>query len=270
MTQPITSPVGLPLQDEFKVYYADDPDSEKAGQGLAVAPFVHGILGRKPSNYWAMAPAEQVALIFLLEHLRPRVSIEIGTFFGGSLQVLAKYSSKVYSLDISPDVVKRLSGKYDNVEFVTGSSTTTLPPLIKKLQDEGANLDFVLVDGDHAAVGVEADINNVLAYTPKNAPLYIIMHDSFNPGCRTGMTRAKWSMNPHVRAVELDFVPGTVNPSPHYRGEMWGGLALAVLLPEKRESRMEVTGKAQLTFQRCDAFSFAVKIKKKFSRYFKR
>ena len=39
-------------------------------------------------HYWMMSPAEQAALVFFLEHLRPKVAIEIGTRFGGSLQIL--------------------------------------------------------------------------------------------------------------------------------------------------------------------------------------
>ena len=262
MTPPIPSPVGSALRDEQKIYFTDDTDLEKAGQGLAAAPFIHDILGKDASNYWMMSPAEQAAFIFLLEHLRPRVAIEIGTRFGGSLQVLAKYCSKVYSLDIDPEVERRLAGKYDNVEFIIGPSPVTLPPLIKKLQAEGANLDFVLVDGDHSAKGVTADINCVLAYAPTNAPLYITMHDSFNPECRKGLREANWSENPCVRAVELDFVPGVVNPSPSFKGQLWGGLALAILYPGKRTSRMEITARAQMTFDRSQHLSFAQKLKK--------
>jgi cephalosporin hydroxylase len=57
-----------------------------------------------------MSPAEQVAMLFLLEHLRPKVAIEIGTRFGGSLQVLAKNCERVCSLDIDPEVPRRLEG----------------------------------------------------------------------------------------------------------------------------------------------------------------
>jgi len=42
-------------------------------------------------------------------------------------------------------------------------------------------LDFVLIDADHSSAGVQRDINNVLRYRPTR-PLYIVMHDSFNPG----------------------------------------------------------------------------------------
>jgi hypothetical protein len=54
------------------------------------------------------------------------------------------------------------------------------------------------------------------------------------------MMRANWAGNPHVHMVELDFVPGrfmTKEEPDSYR-EMWCGLALGVLLPEKRSGEV--------------------------------
>ena len=180
-------------------------------------------------HYWMMSPAEQAALVFLLEHLRPKVAIEIGTRFGGSLQVLAQFCDRVYSLDVDPEVPQRLEGKYSNVEYLIGLSDQTLPPLIDRLQREGAELSFALVDGDHSTEGVRRDIDNLLRFRP-TIPFYIIMHDSFMPCCRDGLKQANWSANPHIHAVELDFVPGIVNPAPKFRNELCGGLALGILL----------------------------------------
>jgi hypothetical protein len=63
------------------------------------------------------------------------------------------------------------------------------------------------------------------------------------------MITANWADNPYVHLVELDFISGTLNPSRAFRGELWGGLGLAVLLPEKRSGRFEVTGRGNLTIQ---------------------
>ena len=241
--------VGQTLANDMKVYYSDDPDPGKAGQGLALAPQILAVLGQPELSYWMMSPAEQIAMVYLLEHLRPRVGIEIGTRFGGSLQVLAKYCDRVFSLDIDPDIPRRLAGKHSNVEYVIGPSRETLPPLLSRLSAEEAQVGFILVDGDHSAAGVEADINNILAYRPV-VPFFVIMHDSFNPDCRQGLKEAKWADCPYVHVVELDFVPGTVNPSPTFRDQLWGGLALGILLPERRQGRFEVVGKANRTYER--------------------
>ena len=49
---------------------------------------------------------------------------------------------------------------------------------------------------------------------------------------------------------ELDFVPGTVNPAPAFRDQLWsGGLALGVLLPQERTGRFEITARAEQTFK---------------------
>lgn len=236
------------MADELKVYYNDDPDPEKAGQGLAMAPLLEKILGTA-SNYWLMTPAEQVGLIYLLEQINPCVGIEIGVRFGGSLQVMAKYCDCVYALDSDPDVPEKMEGRYPNVEYLTGLSSDTLPPLIDRLKGEEAKLAFVLVDGDHSSEGVRADINQILRYRPV-VPLYIVLHDSFNPICRQGIRTAGWAESPYVHAVELDFIPGLVNPSPAFRGQLWGGLALAILLPEPRQDRFEVTGRCEFMFQK--------------------
>jgi hypothetical protein len=239
---------GQDWHEQLKIVYDDDPDPGQAGQGLGSFPLIFQALGQKDLRYWMMLPAEQVALLFLLEHLRPKVAIEIGTRFGGSLQVLARFCDRVYSLDIDPEVPRRLEGNYPNVEYLIGPSDRTLPPLIDRLQGERAELSFALVDGDHSTAGVRRDIDNLLRFRP-TVPFYIIMHDSFNPECRDGLKQANWSANPYVHAVELDFVPGFVNPAPRFRNQLWGGLALGILLPQARPGRFEITAKSNLTFQ---------------------
>src|SRR5262245_5929119 len=93
---------------EFRILYDDDPELEQAGLGLTSFPLFARAIGQEDLHYWMMSPAEQTALIFLLSQLRPRIAIEIGTRFGGSLQVLSRYCDRVYSIDINPDVKIRL------------------------------------------------------------------------------------------------------------------------------------------------------------------
>jgi hypothetical protein len=233
-------------EGELKVDYDDSPNRDEAGNGLTLFPLINQSLGTKKLLDWMMSPSEKVSLIFLLEHLRPKVAIEIGTRFGGSLQVLAQFCDRVYSIDVDPDIPRRLEGKFPNVEYLIGPSDEILPPLIDRLGKEGAELGFALVDGDHSAEGVRKDIDNLLRFRP-TVPFYIVMHDSFNPQCRRGLMQACWSANRYVHAVELDFVAGTVNSAPKYRNQLWGGLALGILLPHERQGRFEITGRAERT-----------------------
>jgi hypothetical protein len=184
---------------------------------------------------WLMTDAERGTLRSLLSILKPQCAIEVGVYRAGSLAILAEFCQKVYALDIDPYCEATYASRFPNVEFTTGPSEETLPHLIDHLQTTGEGLGFVLIDADHSSEGVRRDIDNVLRYKPTR-PLYVVMHDSFNPGCRSGMRKAAWSSNPHVHLVELDFVPGrfvTQEEGDGYR-QMWCGLGLAVLLPEKR------------------------------------
>ena len=209
----------------LRTHYSDSSDRDRVGNGLESFPLINQALCIDDLLDWWMSPSERVGLIFVLEHLRPKVAIEIGTKNGGSLQVLSHFCDRVYSIDIDPDVPQRLQGKFANVEYLIGPSDQMLPPLIDRLQNEAAELSFALVDGDHSREGVLKDINNLLRFRP-SVPFYIIMHDSFNPQCRLGLKQADWLANPHVHAVELDFIAGAVNSAPNFRNQLWGGLAL--------------------------------------------
>jgi cephalosporin hydroxylase len=182
----------------------DNPDLVQAGLGLRSFP-----LFSEANGAWLMTPGEKLALTFLLDQLRPKVAIEVGTWFGGSLELLSRYSGHVYSIDIDPEVPAKLAGRFRNVSFLTGPSDEQLPPLLARLQSEQTPLAFVLVDGDHSADAVRNDVNHLLAFRPI-VPLYVLMHDSFNPLCRAGLRTAAWSSNPYVQSVELDFIPGAV------------------------------------------------------------
>ena len=222
-------------------------NGEGDGHGLLTASLLGEFFQTDPALDWQMSPSEQVTVMYLVEHLRPRAAIEIGTRFGGSLQVLARHCGRVYSLDNDPEVKERLKGRFENAEYLIGRSEETLPPLIDRLQRENTEVGFVLIDGDHSTDGVRRDIDNILRYKP-STNLYIIMHDSFNPAVRRGLTTANWSACPYVQRVELDLVAGGVNTHPNFRGQLWGGLAIGILTPEPRTGDLEITAGSQLTY----------------------
>lgn len=191
---------------------------------------------------WQMTNCERFALIGLLKRLQPKLSLEIGTYMGGSLQVLARFSKAVISLDIDPGVAARLASKFPNVEFRSGDSRRVLPDLVGELNDQKRPVGFVLIDGDHSAAGVRRDIEALLELQPQQQVVFVL-HDSFNPACREGMRTANWAKSPFVQQVELDFIPGIYHYEAHDTAEprtMWGGFACAVLMPEKRNGPLIV------------------------------
>ena len=60
--------------------------------------------------------------------------------------------------------------------------------------------------------------------------------------------------NPHVHSVELDYVSGTLARDAEAYREMWGGLALAVMLPEPLAGSLVVSARAdelyRITYRR--------------------
>jgi Cephalosporin hydroxylase len=206
------------------------------------------LIGVDLSVEWQMENSEKLALLALLERLQPECAIEIGSRFGGSMQMFSTHAKRVFSCDIDPTCKERLGAKYPNVEFIAGPSQETLPPLLKRLEHESARLSIMLVDGDHSAAGVQGDIHAMAGYRPA-CPLYIVLHDSFNPEVRGGIASAHWSDNPYVHSVELDFVPGVLHCEGRAIRQMWGGFALAVLRPEKRTFPLTISASRDYLYQ---------------------
>lgn len=191
---------------------------------------------------WQMTRAERYAFASIIETARPDVAIEVGTYKGGSLQVLSMAARKVYSLDISVCPKESLESRFENVEFLTGDSRKLLPALLTQITKSGERLGFVLIDGDHSTDAVRADINAVLRYRPI-APLFVVFHDSFHPPSRRGILSAEWAACPFVHFVEVDFVQGVFHKTAKYTAEalsMYGGLCVAVMLPEPRKGDITI------------------------------
>lgn len=192
--------------------------------------------------HWQMTQCEQFAFVGLLMGIRPKLCIEVGTYQGGSLQALAKYSERVCSVDIDPTVEQRLAHRFSNVSFYSGNSAEVLPALVDQLNTQGMHVDFVLIDGDHSQAGVKRDIESILKLKPQQRTT-VILHDSFNPDCRAGMRDARWDDCPFVHRVELDFIPGIFHENAFDTAEartMWGGFAYAVLEPIQRNGALTI------------------------------
>lgn len=188
---------------------------------------------------WHMQGGERAAVLYLLGMLRPRVSIEIGTFRAGSLRPIAHHSGKTYTFDIDP-AQHRIAPLFPTVEFVTGDTAVTLQPIIDAISRRGDDLGFVLVDGSHETAGVRHDIDACLRYVPRTGPCVIAMHDSSNPAVRAGILAAGWQDCPHVHALDVDFVPGLLHGRRDIRNQLWGGIAVGLLLPERRSGPLDL------------------------------
>jgi hypothetical protein len=196
---------------------------------------------------WQMAESERMVLTALLTRHRPQCSIEVGTYCGGSLSLISQYSKMVFSIDIDPVVPERL-GDAKNVSFLTGQSSHVAPLLLEELDARGIAVEFILIDADHSAEGVKRDTAWLLEYVPKK-PLFVMLHDSFNPECRRGMLETRWARSPYCHWVDLDFVPGRIIEHGGITdGEVWGGLALAYFLPQPRHGALAVGQSAHRTF----------------------
>lgn len=200
---------------------------------------------------WEMSHAERSILRVLLDRIRPRLAIEVGTFRGGSLSLISQYCDKVFSLDIDPSIPDRLKG-IKNAQFVIGPSAVSLPALLAKLRELQLDPEFILIDADHSEAGVRGDIQSVLACPPR-VRTFVLMHDSFNPGCRRGILTAGWEQHPFVHSVEVDFVTGCVvnQPASPAHGQLWGGLAFAVLDPRPRQGPLVISTSGQKTYEHC-------------------
>jgi hypothetical protein len=189
-----------------------------------------------------MTRCEKYAFSKLLEIANPDVAIEIGTYKGGSLQQVSKYAKKVYSLDISSSCKETLGPMFNNVEFLTGDSKELIANVLDEISRSGNKLGFVLIDGDHTTEGVRGDINAVLQHVPTR-DVYVVFHDSFNPPARAGILSADWQACPYVHYVEVDYIPGVFHHKAFdtaQAGSMYGGLAVAVMKPEKRTEPLVV------------------------------
>lgn len=179
---------------------------------------------------WQMVPGERAALVGLLSQVRPDLAIEIGTAEGGSLRCISQYSGEVLSFDlVAPAPELR---ELANVTFHTGDNHELLPKVLTELTDAGRSVDFVLVDGDHTASGVEQDVRDLLASDAIRSTV-VVFHDTMNDEVRAGLQRIDYAGEPKVAYCDLDFVSGRLNYGGVFHHQLWGGLGVMVVDAER-------------------------------------
>lgn len=167
-----------------------------------------------------MSAGEQVALEGVLHMASPKVSVEIGTYTGGSLRRVAANSEHVHTFDL----VSHVNESLPNVDYHLGDSATMVPRVLEELERQGKTVDFVLIDGDHSYEGVKRDTCNVLdSKATSNA--VVLFHDIANEAVRSAVRDSIRGRK--LAYVDLSFsVPSRVSP---LLGEAWGGFGLIVV-----------------------------------------
>jgi hypothetical protein len=192
------------------------------GGGKSARARVDRLLPLTRTGWW-MALGERAAVEGLLSILQPPLSLELGTAEGGSLERIAAHSDEVHTFDFDP----RVADPPRNAVFHRGDYNVLLPQLLERLAQEGRNVDFVLVDGDHSAAGVRRDLEHLLS-SPAVSRTIVLVHDSMNEDVRAGISSVRYEDYDKVAYVDLDFVAmAQADPSP--LKDAWGGLALIVV-----------------------------------------
>jgi hypothetical protein len=177
-------------------------------------------------SVWQMTLGERAAMEGVLAQRKPRRAIGIGTAEGGSLRRIAAHAEEVHSFDL---VAPRAPvEEMPNVTLHTGDSHQLLPEALERFAEEGRDVDFVLVAGDHSADGVRRDLDDLLS-SPAVADTVILIHDVTNEEVRAGVDAVRYAAYPKVAHVNLDFVPGYMLREQERRHELRGGLGLVMV-----------------------------------------
>lgn len=200
--------------------------------------------------HWQMSIAEQIAMKYILGKIKPKVSVEVGTYKGGSLQVLSHFSNRVISIDIDSNVKYALESYFNNVQFIAGDSGSVLTQILYEQNKLNIPVEFILLDGAHSTNGILRDIKALENWQPLTKCILMI-HDSFNPFCRKGILQASWDSLPYVHNLEIDYISGTYFKEAFDTAKprtMWGGLAMAEIYPYKREGQLPIRTSQQDLF----------------------
>jgi hypothetical protein len=176
------------------------------------------------SDRWQMTYGERAALEGLAAAAKPKLAIEVGTAQGGSLDCIAEHAEEVHSFDL----VEPSDQLPANVTHHRGDSRETLPRVLGEFAEQGRTIEFALVDGDHTAAGVRADLECVLRSPAVDFAL-VVLHDTMNEEVRSGIRATGLESIPRVVYADLDFVPGYTARGGPFAGQLWGGLGIVIV-----------------------------------------
>lgn len=163
-----------------------------------------------------LAMRERVFLYSLVYSIGPRWSLEIGTYEGGSAEIISgalddlQLGGRLISMDPNPGQISidRESVSHNTV-FIEGY----FPRDIAKVIPPGAEkFDFAFVDGDHRYEGVFGDLRALGAILNGGAP--VLLHDAYHDGVDRAIrdaVKAGWySDGGRLGRVRNDLIPGAL------------------------------------------------------------
>lgn len=169
-----------------------------------------------------LAMRERVFLYSLVYSLGPRWSLEIGTYEGGSAEIISdalddlQFGGRLISIDPNPGQISIDRQRIrHNTDFVEGYFPRDIA---KVMPPGGAKFDFAFVDGDHRYEGVLADLRALGAIL--NGGAHVLLHDAYHDGVdraiRDAVKSGWFSDGGRVGRVINDLTPG----------ELYGGFHL--------------------------------------------
>lgn len=176
------------------------------------------LLGCSQSK-WMMWPSERLALIGLLEIIKPQSILELGCAEGGFTQWLSRYGQSVTTVDISPEI-KIVTQDMTNV---TALMMTTMEAF-DWIRARGLKFDLTIIDADHSRTGVKRDLENAIRLSR-----IVVLHDTYYPPCREGILDVVAGRDYYY---DLELVPGGLQPD-----GMWGGLGIVLPQFAKKEKQ---------------------------------
>jgi len=170
-----------------------------------------------------MLPSERLLLYSLIQALRPKRCVEIGTHKGGSALIITAALDEVGSgslvcIDPTPLVAEEHWTRVAHrAVLLTGESPGALAEAARVA---GGSFDFAFVDGDHSYHGVLRDMEGVLSVLADEA--FILCHDAHFPEVAEAIDATL-----QVRAdLVTDCGLLSVDRSIDDEGRVWGGLRL--------------------------------------------
>lgn len=160
-------------------------------------------------------PRELALLLQLVDELRPRVVLEIGTRTGATLWAFSRVTPSSCALvSVDPTNQRRflpeLIGQERELHLVTGRSQEPSTLIAVERCLDGRPVDFLFVDGDHTRQAVERDLE---LYGPLVSPGGLVaLHDirTYAPelNCAVGAVWSRYSgLAGSLEIVDPDGIP---------------------------------------------------------------